>query len=40
MYETLRKAHAKKHPGSGALPEMRDSGKAKTMGPGRALPRR
>jgi deoxyhypusine synthase len=40
MYETLRKAHVKKHPGSDALPEMRDSGKAKTMGPGRALPRR
>jgi deoxyhypusine synthase len=40
MYEALREAHVKKHPGSGALPEMRDSGKAKTMGPGRALPRR
>jgi deoxyhypusine synthase len=40
MYETLRRAHEKKHPGSDALPEMRDSGKAKTMGPGRALPRR
>jgi deoxyhypusine synthase len=40
MYETLRKAHEKKHPGSGALPEMKQSGKAKTVGPGRALPRR
>src|SRR5512133_793129 len=40
MYETLRKAHVKKHPGSDALPEMRDSGKAKSVGPGRAVPRR
>ena len=40
MYETLRRAPQKKHPGSGAMPEMRDSAKAKTMGPGRALPRR
>jgi deoxyhypusine synthase len=38
--EALRKAHQKKHPGSNALPEMKDSAKAKTMGPGRALPRR
>jgi deoxyhypusine synthase len=27
MYETLRKAHNEKHPGSNALPEMKDSGK-------------
>jgi deoxyhypusine synthase len=40
MYETLRKAHMKKHPGAGALPEMKESGKAKTTGPGRASPRR
>jgi deoxyhypusine synthase len=38
--EALRKAHQRKHPGSNALPEMKDSAKAKTMGPGRALPRR
>jgi deoxyhypusine synthase len=40
LYKALEKAHHKKHPGSGALPEMKESGKAKTMGPGRALPRR
>ena len=40
LYEALRKAHAKKHPGSGAMGELRESAKTKTMGPGRALPRR
>jgi deoxyhypusine synthase len=40
LYAALEKAHQKKHPGSGALPEMKESAKAKTMGPGRALPRR
>lgn len=40
LYRALEKAHQKKHPGSGALLEMRESAKAKTMGPGRALPRR
>jgi deoxyhypusine synthase len=40
MMEALRKAHAKKHPGSGAMPEVRKAAKTKTVGPGRALPRR
>ena len=40
LYDALRAAHLKRHPGSGALPEMKESGKAKTVGPGRALPRR
>jgi deoxyhypusine synthase len=40
LYENLRKAHSKKHPGSGAMPEVRKSAKTKTVGPGRALPRR
>src|SRR5512139_2649693 len=29
LYAKLQKAHARKHPGSGALPEMRASGKAR-----------
>jgi deoxyhypusine synthase len=40
MYEALRKAHMKRHPGSGAMPELKDEAKTKTVGPGRALPRR
>jgi deoxyhypusine synthase len=40
LYRALEKAHHKKHPGTDALLEMKDSGKAKTKGPGRALPRR
>jgi deoxyhypusine synthase len=40
MYAALKKAHQKKHPGTDALPELRDDAKTKTMGPGRALPRR
>jgi deoxyhypusine synthase len=40
MYEALRKAHAKRHPGSGAMPELKDEAKTKTVGPGRAVPRR
>jgi deoxyhypusine synthase len=40
MYEALRKAHARRHPGSGAMPEVKSAAKTKTMGPGRALSRR
>ena len=40
LYEALRKAHAKRHPGSGAMPELKEEAKTKTVGPGRALPRR
>jgi deoxyhypusine synthase len=40
MYAALQKAHARKHPGSGAMPEVRKSAKTKTVGPGRVLPRR
>lgn len=40
MYEALRKAHARKHPGSGAMPELKVEAKTHTVGPGRALPRR
>jgi deoxyhypusine synthase len=37
MYEALRKAHARKHPGAGAMPELK--AEAKAVGPGRARPR-
>jgi deoxyhypusine synthase len=40
MFEKLRRAHVRRHPGSGAMPELRDEAKTKTVGPGRALPRR
>jgi hypothetical protein len=40
LYEALRRAHARRHPGSGAMPELKDEAKTKTVGPGRALPRR
>ncbi len=30
LYERLRKAHARRHPGSGALPEMKEKGKKRT----------
>jgi deoxyhypusine synthase len=41
MYERLRKAHQKKHPGSGAMPEVKKTARTKEQpGPGRALPRR
>jgi len=40
MFARLRKAHARRHPGSGALLEMKEQGKAKTVRPGRAIPRR
>ncbi len=40
MFEALKKAHAKRHPGSGAMPELKKDAKTQTMGPGRALPRR
>jgi deoxyhypusine synthase len=40
LYEALRRAHAKKHPGSGAMPELKVEAKTHSVGPGRALPRR
>jgi deoxyhypusine synthase len=40
MYEALQRAHARKHPGSGAMPELKVEAKTKTVGPGRALSRR
>src|SRR5512140_1391677 len=40
MFQALQKAHARKHPGAGAMPEVKDAAKTKTVGPGRALPRR
>jgi deoxyhypusine synthase len=40
MYEALRRAHVKRHPGSGAMLELKEEAKTKTVGPGRALPRR
>src|SRR5512143_685225 len=40
MYEALKRAHAKHQPRSGAMPELRDEAKTKSVGPGRALPRR
>jgi deoxyhypusine synthase len=40
LFEALRRAHAKRHPGAGAMPELKDDAKTKKVGPGRALPRR
>jgi deoxyhypusine synthase len=40
MYEAMRKAHLRKHPGSAALPEVRPSPQARGPKPGRALTRR
>jgi deoxyhypusine synthase len=40
MFEALRRAHMKRHPGSDAMPELRTEAKTKTVGPGRAVPRR
>jgi len=40
LYDALRKAHMKRHPGSDAMPELRDEAKTHTVGPGRAVPRR
>lgn len=40
LYAALEKAHHKKHPGTNALPELREDAKTKSVGPGRALPRR
>jgi deoxyhypusine synthase len=40
LYDALRRAHLKRHPGSGAMPELKDEAKTKTVGPGRAVPRR
>ena len=40
LFEKLRKAHARKHPGSGAMLEVKDAARTKTPGPGRARPRR
>src|SRR5512142_928110 len=40
LYEALRKAHVKRHPGSNAMPELKEEAKTKTVGPGRAVPRR
>ena len=40
MYAALRRAHQRRHPGSGAMLEVKDAAKTKTVGPGRALPRR
>jgi deoxyhypusine synthase len=40
MYDALQRAHAKRHPGSGAMPELKVEAKTHSVGPGRALPRR
>src|SRR5512138_1939671 len=40
LHEALRRAHVKKHPGSDAMLELKEEAKTKTVGPGRALPRR
>jgi deoxyhypusine synthase len=40
MYEALRRAHARRHPGSGAMPELREEARTKKPRPGRSLPRR
>jgi len=40
MYDALRRAHQRRHPGSGAMPELREDAKTKVAVPGRALPRR
>jgi deoxyhypusine synthase len=40
MYEALQRAHARRHPGSGAMPELKVDAKMRSVRPGRALPRR
>jgi len=40
LFEALRRAHVKRHPGSGAMPELKQEAKTKTVGPGRTIPRR
>src|SRR5512141_411642 len=40
LFDALQRAHARRHPGSGAMPELKQEAKTKQVGPGRALPRR
>jgi hypothetical protein len=40
LYQALQRAHMKRHPGSNAMPELRQEAKTKTVGPGRGFPRR
>jgi deoxyhypusine synthase len=40
LYDALRRAHARKHPGSGAMPEMKVEAKTHGVSPARARPRR
>ncbi len=40
LYEALRKAHERRHPGSGAMPELKVEAKAKATHKRRARPRR
>ncbi|HET8538868.1 MAG TPA: deoxyhypusine synthase [Anaeromyxobacter sp.] len=40
LYDALRRAHLARHPGSDAMLELRTEAKTRTVGPGRALPRR
>jgi deoxyhypusine synthase len=40
MFEALQRAHARRHPGSGAMPELREEAKTKIARSRRSLPRR
>jgi len=40
MYERLRRAHQRRHPGSGALPELKQAATTRVARPQRSLPRR
>jgi deoxyhypusine synthase len=40
MYDALHRAHARRHPGSGAMPELKVEAKTHSVVPGRAVPRR
>ncbi len=40
LYGALQRAHARKHPGSGAMPEMKREARTRSPGPGRAKARR
>jgi deoxyhypusine synthase len=40
MYERLRRAHQRRHPGSGALPELREATTTRAVRTKRAIPRR
>ena len=40
MYAALQRAHLRRHPGSGAMPEVKEAARTRAAGPGRSWPRR